>query len=193
MQVTGAGDRVGVHPNQELRLTLRGLHSPEPASAEPSQQVLGMRPHGHSVDVEPAADRDHAVTVLSGGSDRVYFLGPQWCLSPSRWVRHHPRLGFRPLWSLPPDAQSRLLPRGTQSLQPLPRVRGESTGVHDHHRFREAPRNRCFVPAPAALPMLPVDPRRGARLARRLCGIAHERLNPQASLVIYIRNLKIDL
>lgn len=111
MQVTGAGDRVGAHLNQEVRLGLRGLHSPESASAEPSQQALGVRPHGHSVDVEPAADRDHAVTVLSGGSDRVHLGLGELCSRPSRWVQHHPRLAFRRSWLLYSDARFCLLPR----------------------------------------------------------------------------------
>lgn len=161
MQVTGAGDRVVAHPNQELRLSLRGLHSPEPASAELSQQVLGVRPHSHPVDVEPTADRDHAVAVLSGGSDRVHFLRRQRCSTPSRWVQHHPRLGFRRSWFLASDARFRLLPRGTQSLQSFPRVRAESTGVHRSEQQNGPANGGVFlIPRPfAARTVIPEERR----------------------------------
>lgn len=99
----------------------------------------GILPHSHAVDVESAADRKDAFAVGAGGSNCVHFVWGKRRSRTSRWVQHHPRLGFR--WSglLSFDAPLCLIPRGTQPFQPLPRVRAESTGFHiDVPRFSGA-------------------------------------------------------
>ena len=93
-------------------------------------------PHGASVDFEAFRNLAGVMVVTPRRSDRVYFRLCQRRSRPSRWVQHHPRLGFRHSWLFAPHVRLRLLPRGTQPFQPLPRVRAEPTGVHPTHRAR---------------------------------------------------------
>lgn len=89
-----------------------------------------LLPNRASVDFEAFRNRAGALAVTPRGSDRVHFRLRQRCSGPSHWGQHHSSLGFRRSWLLSSDTRFRLLPRGTQPFELLPRVRAESTGVH---------------------------------------------------------------
>lgn len=95
-----------------------------------SSTCSGLLPHRHSVNVESAADRKDTLAVGASGSNRVHFVRGKRGSGSSRWVRHDPRIWLGCRWFFARATPFRLLPRGTQPFQPLPRVRAESTGVH---------------------------------------------------------------
>lgn len=102
-------------------------------AGEPSQQVFRVRPHRHPVDLEPSADRDHALATRTGSSDSVYLALRQGGSSSSPRVRHGLGLGLGGFLRLIVDTEFRLFPRGTEPLEPLPGVRFESIRVHPTH------------------------------------------------------------
>src|SRR5690606_31602908 len=95
-----------------------------------SRSALRVLPHCHPMDAEALCDRQDALTARPGGSDSVHFPLGQRCSRPSRWVRHHPRLGLGRRWLLARAAPSRLLPRRTQPFEPTLGVRFGSSRVH---------------------------------------------------------------
>ncbi len=118
-----------------------------------SSTCSGLLPHRHSVNVESAADRKDTLAVGASGSNRVHFVRGKRGSGSSRWVRHDPRIWLGCRWFFARATPFRLLPRGTQPFQPLPRVRAESTGVHRYKKvgIREFVRVPVFfVPASAA-------------------------------------------
>lgn len=117
-------------PQVGRRLVTAILGSRAGDAGEPSQQVFRVRPHRHPVDLEPPADGDHAFAVRSGSSDSVHLAVRQRCSSSSPRVRHGPGLGLGGFLRLIVDTEFRLLPRGTEPLEPLAGVRFESTRVH---------------------------------------------------------------
>lgn len=80
--------------------------------------------------IEPPRDRQDALAVLSSCSDRVHLLRRQACSSSSPWVRDDSRLVDGGTVRRISDTELRLIPRGTEPLEPLPGVRFESTRVH---------------------------------------------------------------
>ena len=100
-------------------------------SEEKSEQVSRVRPDGHPMHIESSADGDHALAVRSGSSNSVYLAVRQGCSSSSPRFRHDARLTLGVTVRLVFDTEFRLLPRGTQPLEPLPGVRFESGRVHN--------------------------------------------------------------
>jgi len=84
------------------------------------------------MDAEPPGDRHHALTVRSGGSNSFHLTVRQRCSSPSPWGRDDPRLDLDGTLGIVTTIEFRLLPRGTEPLEPLPGVRFESTRVHQN-------------------------------------------------------------
>ena len=76
---------------------------------------------------EPTGDRHDALAVRSGSSNSVYLAVRQGCSSSSPRVRHDARITLGVTVRLVLD---RLLPHGTEPLEPLPGVRFESARVH---------------------------------------------------------------
>src|SRR5690606_36529175 len=93
-------------------------------------QVSRVRPDGHPIYVEPPTDRDHALAVRACSSNSVHLPLGQGCSSSSPRVRDDSRLVVSGTVWLVNDTEFRLIPRGTQPLEPLPGVRFESTRVH---------------------------------------------------------------
>ena len=79
---------------------------------------------------EPTGDRHDALAVRSGSSNSVYLAVRQGCSSSSLRVRHDARLSLGVTVRFVLDTEFRLLPRGTEPLEPLPGVRFESARVH---------------------------------------------------------------
>lgn len=100
----------------------------------PSSNCSGLLPHSHPVDVESAADRKDTLAVGAGGSNRVHLVRGKRGSGPSRWVRHDPRISLGCRRHFARTIPFRLFPSGTQTFEPSPRVRAESTGVHSRNR-----------------------------------------------------------
>lgn len=95
-----------------------------------------MLPHSRAMHIEPPRNRQDALAVLSSCSDRVHLLRRQACSSSSPWVRDDSRLVDGGTVRRISDTELRLIPRGTEPLEPLPGVRFESTRVHNFRRSR---------------------------------------------------------
>lgn len=100
----------------------------------PSSNCSGRIPNSHPVDVESAADRKDTLAVGAGGSNRVHLVRGKRGSGPSRWVRHDPRIWLGCRRHFARTIPFRLFPSGTQTFEPSPRVRAESTGVHQRVR-----------------------------------------------------------
>lgn len=84
----------------------------------------------HPVYVEASTDRDHALAIRSGSSNSVHLAVRQRCSSSSPRVQYDSGLVLDGTLRLIASTEFRLLPRGTEPLEPLPGVRFESARIH---------------------------------------------------------------